>query len=217
MTDTLIRPAKTPVPADVDARKYHHGDLRRALAEAALRIVQRDGLPALSLRAVAREAGVSPAAPYHHFHDKQELMMAVGQEGFRRLTVVMEAAIAAAACPQAALSAIGVEYVCFARQNPELYTLMWDCSRLEGATPEIDSEKDCYNLLEQTIIAAGVAPADDTVKLKLAGIAMWTKAHGLAVMAGFEQFQPMIDALGGETQFYDAVISFHGAPGSHAC
>ena len=81
-TATVLEPEAT-------VRPYHHGDLRRALTEAALRIVERDGLPALSLRAVAREAGVSPAAPYHHFKDKQELMLAVGAEGFARLGEVM--------------------------------------------------------------------------------------------------------------------------------
>lgn len=211
MTDTLIRAADAAAaPVDPATRPYHHGDLRRALAEAALRIVERDGLAALSLRAVAREAGVSPAAPYHHFHDKQELMVAVGTEGFRRLTVAMLEARAKTATPQAALSAIGVTYVCFARDNPALYTLMWDCSRREGATPDMDTEKDAYQVLEETIVEAGVASHDDPLRLKLAAIAMWTKAHGLAQMAGFEQFSPLVEALGGETAFYDAVISFHG-------
>ena len=205
MTDTA-----TVIEPEASVRPYHHGDLRRALTEAALRIVERDGLPALSLRAVAREAGVSPAAPYHHFKDKQELMTAVGTEGFGRLTDAMRSARDSAPDPHAALSAIGVAYVCFARENPALYTLMWDCSRMEGATPEMETEKDAYSLLEQTIVAAGVASPDDPVRLKLAGVAMWTKAHGLAEMAGFDQFQSIKDALGGESAFFEAVISFGG-------
>ena len=88
MTDTL--------PPETDAqenRPYHHGDLRRALIEAARTIVVRDGAQALSLRGVAREAGVSPAAPYHHFKDKQELVLAVGKLGFEELGEVMAAEI----------------------------------------------------------------------------------------------------------------------------
>lgn len=200
----------TALESDSSVRPYHHGDLRRALTEAALRIVERDGLSALSLRAVAREAGVSPAAPYHHFKDKQELMTAVGTEGFGRLTEAMRHARDKAADPHAALSAIGVAYVCFARENPALYTLMWDCSRMEGATPEIKTEKDAYGLLEETIVAAGIASHDDPIRLNLAAVAMWTKAHGLAEMAGFDQFQGIKDALGGESAFFEAVISFGG-------
>jgi AcrR family transcriptional regulator len=199
-------------PVESESRPYHHGDLRRALVDAALHIVERDGLAALSLRAVAREAGVSPAAPYHHFKDKQELMAAVGAEGFERLTEVMAEAKKKSPDALAALTAIGVAYVCFARQHPALYQLMWDCSRGGAGTPEPESEKRAYNVLEQTIIEAGVAPADDPVKLKLAAVHAWTGAHGLAEMAGFEQFQPLKDALGSEEAFYASVISFHGHP-----
>ena len=68
-----------------EARPYHHGDLRRGLVDAARRILEADGPSALSLRAVAREAGVSPAAPYHHFKDKGELLDAVALEGWDAL------------------------------------------------------------------------------------------------------------------------------------
>lgn len=206
--------ASVAVAADAppESRPYHHGDLRRALVDAALTIVERDGLAALSLRAVAREAGVSPAAPYHHFKDKQELMLAVGSLGFERLSQDMLAAKSKAAEPKAALTALGVAYVCFARKHPALYTLMWDCSRHETSTPEADEEKRAYNILEQTIIEAGVASADDPVGLKLAAVSAWTGAHGLAEMAAFDQFDALKEALGGEEAFFAAVLSFH-SPG----
>lgn len=207
MTDTA-----TMLEPEAAVRPYHHGDLRRALTEAALRIVERDGLSALSLRGVAREAGVSPAAPYHHFKDKQELMLAVGTEGFGRLGEVMLEEKGKAPTPLAALSAIGVAYVCFARENPALYTLMWDCSRHESGTPELDTEKMAYQVLEDTIVEAGIASPDNPIGLKLAAISAWTKAHGLAEMAGFDQFAPLKDAMGGEKAFFEAVISFSGHP-----
>ncbi len=75
-----------------DPRPYHHGDLRRALVEAAVRLVEADGPGAMSLRAVAREAGVSPAAPYHHFKDKSELLDAVAHEGWEKLDLAFRAA-----------------------------------------------------------------------------------------------------------------------------
>ena len=67
--------------ATLEPKPYHHGDLRRALMDSADAILERDGPNALSLRAVAREAGVSPAAPYHHFKDKDELLSAIAREG----------------------------------------------------------------------------------------------------------------------------------------
>src|SRR5580658_11275763 len=73
----------------VEPKPYHHGDLRRALMESADAILEREGPNALSLRAVAREAGVSPAAPYHHFKDKDELLGAIAREGFARLSLAL--------------------------------------------------------------------------------------------------------------------------------
>src|SRR6202012_4265946 len=104
-----------------EARPYHHGDLRRALIDAASRLLEAEGPSALSLRAVAREAGVSPAAPYHHFKDKGELLDAVAGEGWHMLDDTIARVRAEAASPADALDEIGVAYVCFARDNPAIY------------------------------------------------------------------------------------------------
>src|ERR1700751_3254513 len=74
---------------NAQTRPYHHGDLSRALIDAARRILEAEGQAALSLRAVAREAGVSPAAPYHHFKDKGEPLNAVAEEGWKLLDAAM--------------------------------------------------------------------------------------------------------------------------------
>src|SRR5215475_2854236 len=100
-----------------EARPYHHGDLRRALVDAARRLLESEGPSALSLRAVAREAGVSPAAPYHHFKDKAELLEAVAQEGWDLLNAEMHKAKAGDK-GRHQLTALGIAYVCFARENP---------------------------------------------------------------------------------------------------
>ena len=75
-------------------RKYHHGDLRRALVDAALALISQGELGTFSLREVARRAGVTPAAPYHHFKDKTALLAAVAEEGFVALGGRLEAALA---------------------------------------------------------------------------------------------------------------------------
>ena len=79
---------------NAQTRPYHHGDLSRALVEAARRILEAEGPAALSLRAVAREAGVSPAAPYHHFKDKCELIDAVARQGWEALGEALAAGTA---------------------------------------------------------------------------------------------------------------------------
>ena len=127
--------AHTDLVRDGPARPYHHGDLSRALVMAGRKILEREGPAALSLRAVAREAGVSPAAPYHHFKDKQDLLAAVANEGWMELGEAVAKARMGSPDAAHALSEIGVAYVTFARQNPALYRLMYDsaCDRRAGA------------------------------------------------------------------------------------
>lgn len=201
-----------------EARPYHHGDLRRALIDAASRVLEAEGPSALSLRAVAREAGVSPAAPYHHFKDKTELLEAVAHEGWDMLDASLASAKANAPSPAAAISELGVAYVCFARENPALYRVMYDTARDREALPEqmSDGKDSAYCKVRDTLIEAGADP-DDALDIELATTAAWCSAHGLAEMAGFKQFDHLKDACGGETAFFRAVFQHMGlAPKPHA-
>ncbi|HEX3700869.1 MAG TPA: TetR/AcrR family transcriptional regulator [Phenylobacterium sp.] len=193
-----------------EARPYHHGDLRRALVDAARRILEAEGPTALSLRAVAREAGVSPAAPYHHFKDKAELLDAVAQEGWEMLDAAMASAKARAE-PRDQLNALGIAYVCFARENPALYRVMYDAARDREDLPEQvqDNEDSAYCKVRDTMIEQGADP-NATVDLELATTAAWCAAHGLAEMAGFKQFDHLKDALGGEVPFLRAIFAHMG-------
>lgn len=200
----------------VEARPYHHGDLRRALVDAARRILEAEGPSALSLRAVAREAGVSPAAPYHHFKDKAELLDAVASEGWTMLDAAMAKAKTESS-PRAAMNALGVAYVCFARANPALYRVMYDTARDKEALPEAmqKGEDSAYCKVRDTLVETGADPGA-TVDLELATIAAWCAAHGLAEMTGFKQFDPLKQELGGELPFLRAVFSHMGLfPGHH--
>ncbi len=194
-----------------EARPYHHGDLRRALIDAARRILEAEGPSALSLRAVAREAGVSPAAPYHHFKDKTELLEAVAQEGWQMLEDVITAAKTRAASPADALDEIGVGYVCFARDNPALYRVMYDTARDREALPdEMNEDKDsAYCKVRDTMVEAGGDPNNE-LDLELATVAAWCAAHGLAEMAAFKQFEHLKDACGGEVPFLRAIFHHMG-------
>jgi AcrR family transcriptional regulator len=188
-----------------EPRPYHHGDLRRALVDAAQRVLERDGPQALSLRAVAREAGVSPAAPYHHFKDKNDLLNALAEEGFHGLGDALKAEFEQD--PGHHLSTMGLAYVKFARANPALYRVMYDCARNEDAMPSKthDKKDGGFHLVKEAMIRAGADPADE-VGLELACIASWCTAHGVAEMAGFAQFRPLIEQLGGEEAFVRGVL-----------
>jgi AcrR family transcriptional regulator len=200
----------------VESRPYHHGDLRRALVDAARRLLEAEGPSALSLRAVAREAGVSPAAPYHHFKDKAELLDAVAQEGWDILDHQMIEAKKSAEGPRQ-LTALGLAYVCFARENPALYRVMYDAARDKEMLPA-DMQKDedsAYCQVRNTMIEHGANPNDGT-HLELSTIAAWCAAHGLAEMAGFKQFEHLKEELGGERPFLEAVLQHVGLfPGPH--
>ena len=198
-----------PSSATSEARPYHHGDLSRALVDAARRILEKDGPAALSLRAVAREAGVSPAAPYHHFKDKGELLEAVAHEGWVALDAALTDARAKAADSHERMTGLGVAYVCFARDNPALYRVMYDCSRDKDALPDQLKEEGAYCQVSNTIderSGGTVSPLD----LELATIAAWCAGHGLAEMIGFKQFDPLKEALGGEEAFLRAVFEHLG-------
>ncbi|HSV04151.1 MAG TPA: TetR/AcrR family transcriptional regulator [Phenylobacterium sp.] len=194
-----------------EARPYHHGDLRRALLEAARRILEAEGPTALSLRAVAREAGVSPAAPYHHFKDKAELLDAVAEQGWEMLDKRMAEAKAEAE-PREKLNSLGIAYVCFARDNPALYRVMYDAARDKEALPEqmlADNEDSPYCKVRDTMIELGADP-DAQTELELATTAAWCAAHGVAEMAGFRQFDHLKQDLGGERPFLHAIFAHMG-------
>ena len=192
------------------ARPYHHGDLSRALVEAARRILEAEGAAALSLRAVAREAGVSPAAPYHHFKDKTELLEAVAVGGWEAMSQAIAEARRSSSHPEAALNAIGLAYVKFARDNPALYRLMYDTSRDRTSMPEHDKEGESgYNEVQRALVDAGADPSDE-LELQLATVASWCAVHGLAEMCNFKEFAALKAAMGGEEAFLRGVLRHYG-------
>src|SRR3990172_5080540 len=104
---------------------YHHGDLRAALLKAALQILRTRGLAALSLREVARKAGVSHQAPYHHFATRGHLLAALAAEGFNQLGDELDRIQAAAGDAVSAAQDTGVRCVTFAAANPDRFRLMF--------------------------------------------------------------------------------------------
>jgi AcrR family transcriptional regulator len=128
--------AARSVGANADS-PYHHGALRDALLEAAERVLERDGLSGLTLRAVAREAGVSHAAPTHHFGDLTGLVSELAAIGFRQFNTAMAAAGAAGASPAEKAMARAKAYVAYAEAHPGMYGLMFRTERLDMSRPSL--------------------------------------------------------------------------------
>jgi AcrR family transcriptional regulator len=153
---------------------YHHGNLRQALLEAALVILEREGEAGLGLRDLARAVGVSPAAPYRHFASRGALLEALAVTGFNRFTAAMEAT--AEAHPSDALRAMGRTYVLFALDNPGLFRLMFSAQlRREGRPGLRMAAERAFGMLRR--VAGGDAAAG-----RVPALAAWARVHGLAML-----------------------------------
>ena len=116
---------------------YHHGALHEALLKAAEMVLERDGLQGLTLRAVAREAGVSHAAPTHHFGDLTGLVSELAAIGFRQFNATMEAARATGSAGLERTMAAAKAYVGYAQAHPGMYGLMFRTERLDHSRPSL--------------------------------------------------------------------------------
>jgi AcrR family transcriptional regulator len=172
--------------ASAAAATYHHGDLREALLKAAEKILERDGLTGLTLRAVAREAGVSHAAPAHHFGDLTGLVSELAAIGFRQFNAAMIAADAAGTTPIEKARARANNYVGYARAHPGMYTLMFRTERLDMSRPAL---KEAANASFASLVGAVGAGrreriAEETLTLDQAAdiVRAWSLVHGFTTL-----------------------------------
>lgn len=163
-------------------RPYHHGDLRQVLLVAALTQIESEGVASLSLRALARLAGVSAAAPYRHFDSKRTLLAALAQQGFEGLQQRLILARDAKTGPNERFLAVGLAYVEFAVENPTSYHLMFgsvidDFSEYSDLrTAADDSFGIVLGLLGELMEVGGGGGQD----LDVQGGATWAAVHGIA-------------------------------------
>lgn len=162
---------------------YHHGDLPAALLRAAEAIIERDGIKALTLRAAAREAGVSHAAPLHHFGDLVGLLSELAASGFTRLREHIAAEIESDNPSETARSkALGHGYVGFAEGHPGLFQLMFRAERLDWTRPSLARAGTAAFAL----LAGSGQDGDDAAAHhpEKAGsvMAQWSLVHGLAML-----------------------------------
>lgn len=186
MTDLLagVKAALVPRAPRSPKRTYHHGDLRRALLDAALHILDEEGVHALTLREVARRVGVTQAAPYHHFADKEAILAALAEEGFvELLDAMVRARDGAGPRASARLKAMGIGYVDFAVKHPAHFRIMFvklvDIPRYPSLHTAADA---AFHALLDSIVEAqkyGVARSGDPMELALLA---WSTVHGLSML-----------------------------------
>jgi AcrR family transcriptional regulator len=155
---------------------YHHGDLRATLLRAGMELLEQEGSKELSLRAVARRAGVSPGAPYRHYTDREALISAIAAVGYRELAADMAAAQPAPATVDE-FAEVGVAYVAFALRRPALFRVMF------GAPCDRDSsERVAATSAISEFVKANVARCFPTADIESTATAIWGLVHGLAFL-----------------------------------
>jgi AcrR family transcriptional regulator len=182
-----------------DDTPYHHGALRAALLEAAERVLERDGLPGLTLRAVAREAGVSHAAPTHHFGDLTGLVSELAAIGFRQFNAAMGAAGATSTLVVEKAMARAKAYVAYAQAHPGMYGLMFRTERLDYSRPSLHEAAEASFAGLAGSIGASRHEQIDQEALSLdqaAAIARaWSLVHGFTMLLLDGRLKDILDRL----------------------
>jgi len=160
---------------------YHHGALHDGLLQAAERVLERDGLAGLTLRAVAREAGVSHAAPTHHFGDLTGLLSELAAIGFRMFNVAMVAARDSETLPMMKALANAKAYVAYAQAHPGMYSLMFRNERIDMTRPSLhEAASAAFQGLANSAGASGA----ETLSLDQAAVIArnWSLVHGFTML-----------------------------------
>ena len=167
------------------ATTYHHGDLKNALIKAGVEILASEGLGGLSLRKVAKQAGVSHAAPYSHFKDKQALIAAISTESFKELYIQIESVYTAhKENPENLLVETSWAYLQFALTKPDRFKLMFS-SVLEKEKEYPDFVEVSHQNFQQVVRVVKLCQGASILKdgeANLTAVSVWGAIHGLAML-----------------------------------
>jgi AcrR family transcriptional regulator len=169
------------------AKTYHHGDLREALIKAGRAILEKDGVEALTLRACARKAGVSHAAPQHHFASVHDLLAEIAATGFEDFLKVLEKGAAHSSSPVEKLKAMGQSYVAFARERPAVYQLMFGVAAPLASERLQTAKIAAWDQLANAVSAA-VGPEDKEAK----AMQVWSAVHGFSMLVISQRLPPVV-------------------------
>ncbi len=171
---------------DMTTVRYHHGDLRRALIEAALNIIDTEGIESLTIRRLAREVGVSHAAPAHHFADKTAIVMAVAAEGFRLFGEHLSGTMKIADAFER-IEEMGRAYCRFAWDHPAYYRLMFGQHGLMGPRGQdpafsqtaVGSFSILLDAVKPLVYREDMSPEEHLIRTRAASMVAWSSMHGI--------------------------------------
>jgi AcrR family transcriptional regulator len=161
---------------------YHHGNLREAMVQAALHLITERGPGGFTFADVARAVGVSGAAPYRHFRDRNALIAEVAVQGFTRFAAELSAATERERIPMRALESLGRAYLSFARREPAAYAAMFEPGFPLEETPELLAASDrAFGVLRAAADAViATIPAGTRPPGLMVALHIWSMAHGIA-------------------------------------
>jgi AcrR family transcriptional regulator len=168
-------------------RGYHHGNLKEALIRAALELIAQKGPSGFTFAEAARWAGVSPAAPYRHFRDRDELLSDVARRGFESFEVALTKAWDNGRPePFVAFERVGKAYLAFARNEPAYYSAMFEAGIPLDLNPDLRAASDRAFAVLRTAAEALIArmPADRRPPALLMSLHIWALSHGVASLFG---------------------------------
>ena len=173
--------------SDKGPRGYHHGNLKEALVRAALELIAEKGPAGFTFAEAARWAGVSPAAPYRHFRDRDELLSDVARRGFEQFEAALTKAWEGGRPdPLQAFERLGKAYLAFARTEPAYYSAMFEAGLSLDDKPELRQAGDrafavLRNATEQLI---AIMPAGNRPPVLMMALHIWAMSHGIASLFG---------------------------------
>ena len=169
------------------SRGYHHGNLKETLIRAALELIAQKGPAGFTFAEAARWAGVSPAAPYRHYRDRDELLSDVAKRGFDQFAqALIRAWDDGKPKPSEAFDRLGKAYLHFARTEPAYYSAMFEAGIAPDSSPELREAGDrAFNVLRQAceLLVAGM-PAKDRPPVLMMALHVWALSHGIASLFG---------------------------------
>jgi AcrR family transcriptional regulator len=168
------------------SKKYHHGDLKNALINAGVEILAKDGVDGLSLRKVAKRAGVSHSAPYSHFPDKQSLIAAISTEGFNQLYAELDTAVSShSGNPKQQLVEGTRTYVEFAMKHTDTFKIMFSgvLEKEKDYPAFVEISRKTFQLVVDIVRACQDAKVLDAGPPELLAVSLWGQVHGIVSLA----------------------------------
>jgi len=202
-----------------DHKPYHHGNLRKALLEASLDLIRDAGVGEFTLREVARRAGVSHAAPYRHFREKADLLAAIAEDGFNRLTAAMRASAAKSQDPFGRLQNAGIAYVNFAQEQPQHFLVMFAADLDEKLHPSAkEAATRCFAELLALVTACQQPRTRNAMPPETIALVAWAQVHGIAELAlrgqlGFRNKKELIEFAKLATELFGRGSNLTGTKG----